>query len=147
MYKIKLTNAATTALLEWNTKVVKTSVKFCNKCNVCPKNLTLWALLDFQPTVKVQIAFGQKWIKFPLATHINFLSSCLKKDPYPWKALLVLNTKQLMTNILSHICLAKLRLLLVAFSLKYEGWQRDRYRGDHKWGWSMLRTRLETEPL
>ena len=55
-----------------DTKIVKDiSNIFENK--ICPHNLTLGALLVFQPTVKGRVAFCQKWIKFSLATHRNCL--------------------------------------------------------------------------
>ena len=54
-------------------KIVKDISKILKKMNFCPQNLTLGALLDFQPTVKGRVAFCQKWIKFSLATHRNCL--------------------------------------------------------------------------
>jgi hypothetical protein len=56
-------------LLEWNRKIVKDISKISEKLSFYQQNLSLGALLDFKPTVKGNVFFGQKWIKFSLATH------------------------------------------------------------------------------
>jgi hypothetical protein len=60
-------------LLEWNRKIVKDSSKIWEKWSFYQQNLSLGALLDFQPTVKGNVFFCQKWIKFSLATHRKLL--------------------------------------------------------------------------
>jgi hypothetical protein len=60
-------------LLEWNRKIVKDISKIRGKLSFYQQNLSLGALLDFQPTVKVNVFFGRKWIKFSLATHRKLL--------------------------------------------------------------------------
>jgi hypothetical protein len=60
-------------LLEWNRKNVKDISKIRGKLSFYKQNLSLGALLDFQPTVKRNVFFCQKWIKFSLATHRKLL--------------------------------------------------------------------------
>jgi hypothetical protein len=60
-------------LLEWNRKIVKDISNIWEKSSFYQQNLSLGALLDFQPTVKGNVFLGQKWIKFSLATHRKLL--------------------------------------------------------------------------
>jgi hypothetical protein len=60
-------------LLERNRSIVKEISKIWGKLSFYQQNLSLGALLDFQPIVKGSVFFGQKWIKFSLATHRNLL--------------------------------------------------------------------------
>jgi hypothetical protein len=60
-------------LLEWNRKIVKDISKIWGKLRFYQQYLSLGALLDFQTTVKGNVFFCQKWIKFSLATHRKLL--------------------------------------------------------------------------
>jgi hypothetical protein len=51
----------------------KRNLQNWEKLSFYQQNLSLGALLDFQPTLKGNVFFGQKWIKFSLATHRNLL--------------------------------------------------------------------------
>jgi hypothetical protein len=60
-------------VLEWNRQIVKDISKIWENLSFYQQNISLGALLDFQPTVKGNVFFCQKWIKFSLATHRKLL--------------------------------------------------------------------------